>query len=406
MQARLSFRSRRAPTGWLLAAILGGAGCGPGGNGAPSDESPVLAEIDGTLIRESEVTARLASLPLQARSGYSTDLGRRRLLDQMIEEEVLYRAARDEGMERDEEVRRILESQRRQVLVQAFLDRKQEELTKPSESELKEFYEAHREDYRTERVLRVRILLNSNEQTVARTREVVEDGAMPFKQACGTLNEKGIINRAAGLLPDWVRRGKAVAWIGNHPEFHEAAFSLEAGELSEVIEISLGYLLLRVEEIREARQRPFEEVREDVRGRIVRARSTSGLPELLAELRTRYGVVVHEPEAPTAEELFRRAQTETDASRRVALYEELLERYPGDEQAAAAWFMIGFLRSEELDDPEGAATAFRTVTERFPDSELAQSAQWMLTSSEDTIPVPAPEERAAATGDATEESSP
>jgi parvulin-like peptidyl-prolyl isomerase len=47
-------------------------------------------------------------------------------------------------------------------------------------------------------------------------------------------------------------------------EFDEAAFSLEPGTVSELVKTEYGYHIIRVEEHRDAQQRSFEEVREEI----------------------------------------------------------------------------------------------------------------------------------------------
>ena len=41
-------------------------------------------------------------------------------------------------------------------------------------------------------------------------------------------------------------------------------------------------------------------------------------------------------------------------------------------------FMIGFINSEELKNYDEAEKAFRELLRRYPKSELAESAHWML----------------------------
>jgi hypothetical protein len=43
-----------------------------------------------------------------------------------------------------------------------------------------------------------------------------------------------------------------------------------------------------------------------------------------------------------------------------------------------AAFMVGFIQSEELKDYDAATKSFQTLLSRYPKSELAVSARWML----------------------------
>jgi peptidyl-prolyl cis-trans isomerase C len=339
--------------------------------------------VNGRKITTVELASRV---PRFASSGIAPSIGESRALEQLIEEEVLYLAALDEGIDEDEDVARRVDELRRQTLVQAYLDKKQEEITAVSEEEERRFYAEHPEDYTSEEARRVRMLVADEERICVRAAEMVEGTALPFAEACARFTRHPQLASARGLLPSWVRRDRAITWFGNYPRFHEVVFALEPGELSEPFLLGDQYAIAVVEEIREPRLRPFEEVRADIRGRLARERSAKGLPELLATLRKRYRVEVYEGEATSPDELFARAQTAGSPEERVKLYTELVESFPDHERSVESWFMLGFLRSEELGDRTGAAAAFEKVIELDADSELAQSARWMLTSGENEVP--------------------
>jgi outer membrane protein assembly factor BamD (BamD/ComL family) len=141
-----------------------------------------------------------------------------------------------------------------------------------------------------------------------------------------------------------------------------------------------------VDDVREQRERSFEEVQSDVFGRIRRARSTQAIPDLIAGLEAKYHVQYLELPGPSAEELFAMAQGAPNPQAKVAHFEEFVELHPDDPRVLDALFMIGFTRKEELHDEEGAQEAFRRVIRDFPDSELAQSARWMLSSEGSEVP--------------------
>jgi peptidyl-prolyl cis-trans isomerase C len=381
-------RSRTSCTAAILATFIVIAGCGSreSSSDAPSDDSAVLAEIDGRKITAADVDARLAGVRRIGRPEGSAPIGRDRMLQQIIEQEILHRAAVDAGLDQEAEVREHLRDYERQFLVQAYLDRKQEEISRVSDEDARAFYEAHRDEYTTERTRRVRMLLTDNRRNAEHGRRLAVDNLLSFPQVCSRYSTHPQLVESLGLIPGWVREGKAVEWIGNHPKFHEVVATLEPGDVSDVFEIPLGLIVVRVEEVREPRQRPFEEVERDVRGRLARERSAQGLPDLLTELRERYHVKTYEKPARSPDELFAEAQAATDPSERIRLYDELVTRYPGHELALDSHFMIGFIRAEELRDPEGAAASFETVIELDPDSELANSARWMLSSEADAVP--------------------
>ena len=84
------------------------------------------------------------------------------------------------------------------------------------------------------------------------------------------------------------------------------------------------------------------------------------------------------PRVRTEEELFSLAQDTDDPLERMGYYSELVFSYPEGEHADEAQFMIGFIQAEELNNYDAAKNALNRMLERYPDSELAESAQWML----------------------------
>jgi TolA-binding protein len=62
----------------------------------------------------------------------------------------------------------------------------------------------------------------------------------------------------------------------------------------------------------------------------------------------------------------------------VARYEQLLRRFPDSDQADEAQFMIAFISEEYLLDFDRAREAYQRVIDKYPNSELATSARRLL----------------------------
>jgi hypothetical protein len=296
----------------------------------------------------------------------------------MVEEEMLLLAAKSEGLESDPEVKKKLEDARKEMLVQAFLDKKQNEASRVTDEEIRDYYEAHPEESKTEEALRVRMLISKNREKLENIRNQVAEGKVEFAVLARRHAENKEMADVGGLIPEWVYKGQAIPWIGNHPEFHEVAFSMKLGEISPVVETPKGFLILSVEERREPELRSIEQMRAQIEEKLTREKSTSALPRLLDDLKKRYRVKIYEPQGKSAEALFSAAQSETDPHQRIKIYQEILDRHPDDPHAAEALFMIGFIQSEELKDEAAARATFEKVVKDYPNSELIKDAKWML----------------------------
>jgi hypothetical protein len=78
------------------------------------------------------------------------------------------------------------------------------------------------------------------------------------------------------------------------------------------------------------------------------------------------------------EELWNFAQNADDPQDRLRSFREIADKFPNDEYAPQALFMVGFVYAEELYDYVTADRTFTELVDRFPDSEYADMARWMM----------------------------
>ena len=62
----------------------------------------------------------------------------------------------------------------------------------------------------------------------------------------------------------------------------------------------------------------------------------------------------------------------------IGLYRQILNEYPKSSQNYKAVFLIGFVYSEKLSQPDSARTMFETVIREYPECEFEDDAQAML----------------------------
>jgi parvulin-like peptidyl-prolyl isomerase len=140
--------------------------------------------------------------------------------------------------------------------------------TTSRERELQALYEQRSSLYNMPEQVRVRHILLSvpadaspeaTEEVRLRAEEILEQirESADFAALASERSEDPGSAANGGDL-GFIARGQMVK------EFEEAAFSLEPGTVSEVVKSEYGYHIIRVDEHRDAQQRSFEEVREDI----------------------------------------------------------------------------------------------------------------------------------------------
>lgn len=157
------------------------------------------------------------------------------------------------------------------------------------DDELRAYYESNPDEFRSEEQVRARHILlqtgdeRSVEEARARMQEIRAriEGGEDFAAVAGEVSDDSSSAAQGGDL-GYFGRGRMV------PEFEEAAFAAETGELVGPVESAFGVHLLEVTDRRAAGATPFEEARESIRNRLaserLEGRATETAQELLADL--------------------------------------------------------------------------------------------------------------------------
>ena len=97
-------------------------------------------------------------------------------------------------------------------------------------------------------------------------------------------------SKARGGDLDFFGKGKMVK------PFEDAAFALEAGEISDVVETRFGYHIIRVADKREAGLAAFEDVKADIIRRLTQQKQSAAVKNYIQSLRDKAQIVHMEPE--------------------------------------------------------------------------------------------------------------
>jgi peptidyl-prolyl cis-trans isomerase C len=368
----------------LAAAVA--AGCREGGKPAPgagaTGSDPAVARVGSKTLHESDVADVLTQVPQQRQSEFSTGRGKLRLIQSMVDRELMVRAATDAKLDRDPTVVKQLEQIRSGLLVQAYQKQMVDALPKPTEEQLRKYYDEHPQEFIVQARVNASWIVCNTKAAADRARQRVVVRGEDFGKVAAEASVDQATAKDGGLLGYFNPVGY-VRGIGNRPEFAPHAFALEAGDVGEVFPWDGKWAFIKVHEKNTERADSYERAKERIQGRLTPTLTDSLVQSNLATLRQKYKVDIlfdasSELKDKSAEDIMRLATEAPNPQDKVEYYQALLERFPKYERADEAQFMIGFVYSEELQDFAKAKPAYEKVISNYPGSSIAESARYML----------------------------
>ena len=273
-------------------------------------------EAPGTVIatvNEQDITKRDVDVWISLFSVlYGPDIDdaetREGILGQMIEETVLLQAAEERELEADadeleeavDELWNALALQaggdseletalgkydigrsdvqglvRRALVVELLYDQLLAGIEKTSSEEAEEFFNNNPERFVNPEKVRARHILVETEEEAEALLEQLREGAHFATLAMEHSTDGSAVEGGdLGFFP----RGHMI------PEFEEVAFSLEEGEISEVVSSMFGYHIIKLEERTEERQLTLDEVEEDIKATLDQQKGDDLFEQFLANL--------------------------------------------------------------------------------------------------------------------------
>lgn len=256
----------------------------PSGAATGDQENQLVAVVNGTEIRISDVMEMIGRLPQNVQMQAYSNMPA--MIERTIDLELILKASEQAGLREDAVVQEQIEAISRDVLRQTYLERLAE--TAVTEAELREAYDTYVQENPPEQVRARHILVESESEA----QEIIGqlDGGADFaelarEKSTGPTGENG------GDL-GYFERGQMVA------PFAEAAFGLEPGSYTETpVQTQFGWHVILVEDKRTGEPPSFEELQPQLRQEL----EQEAIQTHLTELRNSADIEVVEPEAPAAE---------------------------------------------------------------------------------------------------------
>ena len=283
----MNIRERLIQGGAILALLLAWAAPAlPAPSGAPAKEDKskvVVAEINGHKITLADLEERLEQAPPAVRIQIRKN--KEQYLDGLVQSELLYQEAVQRKLESTPGVAKRIGLAKRRILVEEFVKREVQRAVQVSDSDLRAFFDANRDRFRRkEQVTLSHVVLKTEKEAWDAVAEVRR--GVPFAQVARARSIFEATRDAGGVMGT-AARGEL------DKKIEEAAFKLAIGQVSEPIQTSLGWQIIRVSERIAGADAKFEDVKEDVKQILIDVRHRASYQRMIEELKKKGSVSVH-----------------------------------------------------------------------------------------------------------------
>jgi parvulin-like peptidyl-prolyl isomerase len=379
----------------VLAAVLGlvwSAGCSRKAEKLAVDvpEDKLAGEVDDWKLSREKLDEVLRRLPDPQRVKYSTPEGMANLTRRVLQEEIAYREAKKMNLADRDDIKEQIEQVTRDILVQKYIEEVVDVKARPSDEELHEFYDSHQDLYTELERIRAQHIFSRDKAKLEDLKRRVEEGGEKFTTLAHVYSED-VVSKPDGGDLGYFNPGGYIKGVGFSNTFSDAVATMEPGKIYGPVKWEKGYSIVRVNEKVPARVVPYEDVRDDIATRMAQEKLDAVRDEHFAAIEKNYKVrnIMQERLDKTQrgpQELFDFAQNSSDPQQRIQAFQQIVDKYPQDETAPEAMFMIGFVYAEELKDRAMADRTFTALIEKYPQSEMAQTARWMLDNLDEPLP--------------------
>ena len=242
----------------------------------------IFAEIGGKFITLFDLELTIHRFIPILRQRYTQPGAKEKLLRTLLNDKIFSQAARDEGLQNIPEVQWKINEVVDKALADVYKQRIQASAI--SEKEMMAYYEKNSKKFQLpEQIRGQRILVKTRQEAegiLEALKTGVDFGKLAREKSIGPAGKKG------GTFV-MLRRGKA------DPAIEKIAFTLQNGEVSEIIQTQAGYYIIKAGDKSVSRRIPFSEVKKQIKMSLKTIKQKDVVGIKIKELEEKYDVTLN-----------------------------------------------------------------------------------------------------------------
>lgn len=252
-------------------------------NGSLNNTQPtgrVLAQVGGKPITEEDVTRFIQALGRNGQA-YNNPQGRAAVLDQLIAQRLFLLDAQRNLYEREPAFKAQLAAVKDQLLMEYSITKCLQGV-RVTEEEVKAYYEAHKDELQADESVNASHILVDSEEKAEQLLAAIRAGEISFEDAARQ-SSTCPSGQQGGSLGDFAR-GQMV------PEFDQAVFALEEGELCGPVKTQFGYHLIRLNKKNATTPISYADIREELYQQVSQEKQQEAYQKKINQLKILYPV--------------------------------------------------------------------------------------------------------------------
>ena len=243
-------------------------------------QNKVLATVNGQPITQADVEGLLLSMG-QRGAQYNNEEGRKMILNQLIDQKLFLADARKNFYEADPAFKAEMERVKEDILTN-FTINKALAAVRVDDSEIKQYYDENQERFQSGETVNADHILVDSEEKAQELLEKIHAGTLDFAQAAREYSSCPS-GKEGGKLGDFAK-GQMV------PEFDQAVFGMQEGEVAGPVKTQFGYHLIRLNRKNASAPIPFAQIKEQLRGMLLQEKQQKAYESKVNQLKLLYPV--------------------------------------------------------------------------------------------------------------------
>ena len=235
-------------------------------------ENKVLANVGGMAVTQTEVEEMIAAF-MQRGQNLDNPQGRKMILEQLIANKLFLLDAQKNMYEYSADFKAQMKKIKEDMLINYAMTKVVEAVKPVTDEEAEKFYEENKDNFtKGESVDASHILVDSEDKAKELLEKINarENSSCPSGQNGGSLGE--------------FTQGQMV------PEFDEAVFKMETGEITGPVKTQFGYHLIKLNAKNEAKTYSFEEVKAQISDIALKEKRQKAVQSKINQLKIMYPV--------------------------------------------------------------------------------------------------------------------